>query len=213
MFSRKSYYAVAAAALVALALYLSPTAAASDAVTVIIPASTDGAVYGTSPVYANARAYYSGCNDGAAIVGQLRAWQTYVVDRSGLLFKLDAIPAGATIVYARLTATITADNSGANFAGEVERVDAPSPICSNGATWYGASGAAEGTLFDTAANPGTGDRSLVVDHTALAPGGTAAYLVRSSRDIAAQAPTGQESVTLGTGETGQAATLLVVYYP
>ena len=210
---RFAQFAVVAAALVALAFYLSTTAAASDAVTVVIPASTDGAVYGTSPVYANARAYYSGCNDGAAIVGQLRAWQTYVVDRSGLLFKLDAIPAGATIVYARLTATITADNSGVNFTGEVERVDAPSPICSNGATWYGASGAAEGTLFDTAANPGTGDRSLVVDHTALAPGGTAGYLVRSSRDIAAQAPTGQETVTLGTGETGQPATLLVVYYP
>lgn len=190
-----------------------PRVSASDAVTVLIPASTDGAVYGLSPVYASARAFYSGCNDNAAVVGQTRQWQTYVVNRAGLLFKLDAIPAGATIMYARLTATITADNSGTNFTGELERVGAPSPICANGSTWYGASGTAEGTLFDTAANPGTGDRSLVVDHTALAPGGTAGYLVRSSRDIAAQAPTGQETVTLGTGETGQPATLLVVYYP
>ena len=186
---------------------------ASDAVTVIIPASTDGAPYGLSPVYANARAFYSGCNDGAAIVGQARQWQTYIVDRAGLLFKLDAIPAGAQIVYARLTVTVTADNSGTNFTGELERVDAPSPVCANGATWYGASGTAEGTLFDTAANPGTGERVLQVDHTALAGGGTVGYLVRSSRDIAAQAPTGQETVTLGTVESGQAATLLVVYYP
>lgn len=199
----------------ACALLVAPNAAvrASNAVTVVIPAVADGSVYGLSPVYANARAFYTGCNDAAGIVGQSRAFQTYRVNRGGLLFKLDAIPAGATIVYARLTATITADNSGANFTGEVERVYAPSPVCANGATWYGASGAAEGALFDTAANPGTGDRSLAVDHTALAPGGTAGYLVRSSRDISAQPPTGQETVTLGTGETGQPATLLVVYYP
>lgn len=206
----------ALAVLVAVALASAVTsrpAAAQDAVTVVIAATSDASVNGVSPNYMTARSVYSGCNDGAAVVGQSRIWQVYRVHRGGFHFKLDAVPAGATVMYARLDATITADNSGTNFTGEVERVTAPPTVCGNGATWYGASGTAEGTLFDTAANPGTGARSLVVDHTALSGGGEVGYLVRSSRDLAGQAPTGQETVTLGTAETGQAATLLVVYIP
>lgn len=213
---RFSQFAVFAVAAVLLAAWLSPraqTVSASDAVTVNIPATSDGSPYGFGLNYLAARGTYGGCYDTPNVVGQTHAGQFYAVYRAGMHFKLGAIPAGATVMYARLTATITADNSGADFAGRVERVAAPSPVCGNGSTWYGAGGTVEGDLFDTGATPGVGARSMLVDPAGITPGGNAAYLIRSSRDVAASPPSAQETVTMGAVENGTGASLLVVYYP
>lgn len=212
---RMFQFAALAALAVALGVWLTPAARparANDAVTVVIPATSDGGVFGSAFSYPLARANYSGCNDGAATVGQSLLGQLRTVYRGGLHFDLSAIPAGATPMYARLTVEVVADASGQDFTGELYRIGAGAAVCGNGAAWYGGAGTLEGTLFNTAGGLG-GSQVMLTDPAGLTPGGGVAYLVRSSRDVAGIPPTGRETVTLGTAEAGGVASLLVVYIP
>lgn len=196
----------------ALALVASSAPARAAVNTVSIAATGEASIYGKAATYAAARADSAACAAAPLPVGQVYDGARYGVRRTILPFDLSAIPAGATILYARLDVDVAADYSGTNFAALVFRPAVALPVCAGGnreANYDaagGAGGAFEGTIFET--TPGaSGGYSLVVDHTALAPGASVGYAVVSSRDVTGNAPTGAEWVDLTAG----AARLVVVY--
>lgn len=194
------------AAVVALAIALLARPAYATSRTVTLSPAGEATVFGKAGGYAAARADSAGCTS-ALRVGQIADGAVYSVSRTYIPFDLSGIPSGATIQYARLDIDVAADGSGTDFFGLVFRPTLALPVCSNREAAYDSAGAFEGTILDTSAAGVVGVHSLVVDHTALAPGAVVSYAVKSSRDISGNAPTGAEYVDLVAG----AARLVVVF--
>lgn len=196
-------------AAVTLAASTAPALAVSA---VSLAPSDEGSIYGKSAAYATARATSAACNAAPLTVGQRFSAGRYSVNRSLVSFDLSAVPPGATILYARLDVDVVADGSGTDFAALIFRpAGLALPVCgaaNREAAYDSGDGAAfEGTLVETSAPGLLGTHSLTVDHTALAPGAVVTYMLRSSRDIMANAPTGDEWIDAAGG----AARLVVVY--
>lgn len=169
----------------------------------------DGQITGGSATYATARATSSASNDSStgAQVGQRWSGSLYTVDRAFLVFDTSSIPDDATVTAATLYITAGGDGSTTDFLVQVYRFAWADTLASNreanydGA--YGGSATLEGTLRDTAAGWVDGTQySMAVDPAGINLTGTTRYTLVSSRDVAGNTPTGQESVQLRTADHG-----------
>lgn len=205
---RFSQFAVFAVAAVLLAAWLSPRAGAQipPIRSRVLQPSEAGTIYGKDADYAIARATSKGC-DGGLIVGQIADEFHSQVDRDYLRFDLTGFPEGAQILAAQLrVATVQDQSLSADFDVLVYAVPWSSALCTFREDNYdapGLYGVLEGVLCNTVSGPGL--YPLSVDASGMAPGGTVRYALRSSRDVLAQPPTGNEWI-------GQGFPVLVVTY-
>lgn len=172
-------------------------------------------VYNTAWTAAGADTVYYSSN--SFIVGQLKSGSTYYLDRAAVFFDTSSLPDAAVLTAGTLSLYGRVDDSDTNFDitvtnGQPTYPRNPMVVGDYNKTHYAGSG---GTLT-TVGFSITGYNNLALDATGLSwisLTGTSKLVLRSSRDIAGTAPTGEENVTVWSYEkgTGYQPTLTLTY--
>lgn len=166
----------------------------------------------TSPNYAYTWNYATGGvidTETAMIGGQFYQSASYRIHRVGVFFDTSAIPDTATIDSATLSLYVIADDSDTDFNVTIQGTGTYPhyPLLSADfyQGWYGSTSLGSA---NTSTIGGTGaywNVSLSAEGLArISDTGLSRFLIRSSNDIAAVAPSGDEMITVATREYGEA---------
>ena len=160
--------------------------------------TSDGFIYGTSTTYSTARAGSNSSNTALEYLtlGQVYSAPNYLVYRAYLAFDTSGLPDDALIEQVNLSLKVKTNASTTDFDVAIYQANWTAPLGGDAReSNYDLAGTLDG-VWKATADITTGQRytSANLDTTYPSKTGTTKYMLKSSRDVAGNTPTGNEYI-------------------
>ncbi len=177
-------------------------------------------IFGVSTSYATASStstsFSSGPTAATIRIGQDKVSTNYYVYRGYLSFDTSDIPDDATISDVKLYMWVSGDNSATDFTVEIYKFDWSSPVASgNQEANFDASGAAFDQHWQNTSDISVTEwyaNSTSLDANWVSKTGVTRYMLKSSRDVDGDTPSGSERISVASPEYTDYKPYLAITY-